>query len=354
MSYFFTFLRPYAPLKSMGTYKIRVTYVVATVCCRIYVLYLGIPGTRGGEGRTFLGVRSNMAYVQMERLLALVQAHPILWDKRLEDFHNRALKHKKWEEITAILLPDEWASSSTRERASLVKKVSTRWVSARDQYKREKSEKGRSGSGKLHKKPYLYTSFMRFLDPVMDVGETADNLEESASMQTGEDVLEESFEEQAEDLSTPQPPSTPPPPPMRSRRRRQLGVSSLSIAAEREVLDQLRRRRDESAEDICMRSMVQDLQGVHEDDRMNCRVAMMAVLQTSPRWLFFWKDGGSMWVDCYLQAHLHPPDTLPWPLCSMGPTKALQPWLLMAKQHLVHTQESCMNSKYSILYCIYC
>ncbi|XP_071969604.1 uncharacterized protein [Engystomops pustulosus] len=281
MSYFFTFLRPYAPLKSMGTYKIRVTYVVATVCCRIYVLYLGIPGTRGGEGRTFLGVRSNMAYVQMERLLALVQAHPILWDKRLEDFHNRALKHKKWEEITAILLPDEWASSSTRERASLVKKVSTRWVSARDQYKREKSEKGRSGSGKLHKKPYLYTSFMRFLDPVMDVGETADNLEESASMQTGEDVLEESFEEQAEDLSTPQPPSTPPPPPppMRSRRRRQLGVSSLSIAAEREVLDQLRRRRDDSAEDICMRSMVQDLQGVHEDDRMNCRVAMMAVLQ---------------------------------------------------------------------------
>ncbi|XP_071972626.1 uncharacterized protein [Engystomops pustulosus] len=278
MSYFFTFLRPYAPLKSMGTYKIRVSYVVATVCCRIYVLYLGIPGTRGGEGRTFLGVRSNMAYVQMERLLALVQAHPILWDKRMEGFHDRALKHKKWEEITAIMLPDEWATSSTRERASLVKKVSTRWVSARDQYKREKSEKGRSGSGTLHKKPYLYTGFLRFLDVVMDVGETADNLEESASMQTGEDVVEESFEEQPEDLSTqsptPQPPSTPPPPPppmMRSRRRRQLASSSLSIAAETEVLDQLRRRRDESVEDIFMRSMVQDLKGVHEDDNMNCR-----------------------------------------------------------------------------------
>ncbi|KAG8543514.1 hypothetical protein GDO81_024493 [Engystomops pustulosus] len=124
----------------------------------------------------------------------------------------------------------------------------------------------------------------------MDVGETADNLEESASMQTGEDVVEESFEEQPEDLSTqsptPQPPSTPPPPPppppppmMRSRRRRQLASSSLSIAAETEVLDQLRRRRDESVEDIFMRSMVQDLKGVHEDDNMNCRVAMMAVLQ---------------------------------------------------------------------------
>ncbi|XP_072006272.1 uncharacterized protein [Engystomops pustulosus] len=177
--------------------------------------------------------------------------------------------------------------SSMGQGLKPLKKVSTRWVSARDQYKREKSEKGRSGSGKLHKKPYLYTSFLRFLDVVMDVGETADNLEESASMQTGEDVVEESFEEQPEDLSTqsptPQPPSTPPPPPpqapMRSRRRRQLGLSSLSIAAETEVLDQLRRRRDESAEDIFMRSMVQDLKGVHEDDNMNCRVAMMAVLQ---------------------------------------------------------------------------
>ncbi|KAG8551816.1 hypothetical protein GDO81_004284 [Engystomops pustulosus] len=258
-----------------------------------------------------------MAFLSMERLIALVQENPILWDKRDESFCDRARKAKKWEEVTALLLPEDWSEAKTaKQRRELVGIITKRWTSARDQYKREKSQLAKSGSGSLKKKPYLYTKYMRFLDAIMDVGDTADNLEESPATEIppSQDEPPTDVEDAGGEAgpSTQEPPevpapSTPPPArpsstptPTRSRRRRpphtqeRASVENVAIC---EILSQLRNRRDDSPEDVYLRGLSPELKKVLPHDMANCKAALFAVVQIFQKTDYPHKNEVALYLD---------------------------------------------------------
>ncbi|XP_072008734.1 uncharacterized protein [Engystomops pustulosus] len=174
--------------------------------------------------------------------------------------------------------------------------ITKRWTSARDQYKREKSLIAKSGSGTLKKKPYLYTKYMRFLDAVMDVGDTADNLEESPApeMAASQDEPPTDVEDAGGEAGPftqepPEDPAPPTPPPARqsatpthSRRRRPPQTqerTTVENVALIEILHRLRNRRDDSPEDAYLRGLAPELKKVSEHDMANCKAALFAVVQ---------------------------------------------------------------------------
>ncbi|XP_040286127.1 uncharacterized protein LOC120999324 [Bufo bufo] len=153
------------------------------------------------------------------KLLALIQERPQLWDTRCDQYHDKMLKERGWDEVTQEMLAREWEKGNSAKRRKLgkpfifkcianicfsilsflcaviiayvynpierllchistVQRVKTRWQSCRDQYRRERVQGlGHSGEGGRRKKPYIYTRQLNFLRPVLDVRTTVDSLE---------------------------------------------------------------------------------------------------------------------------------------------------------------------------------
>ncbi|XP_071986127.1 uncharacterized protein [Engystomops pustulosus] len=229
-----------------------------------------------------------MAHIAMERLISLVEERPLIWDKRVEEYADRGAKYRAWQEITSLMVPDEWKNANPRRREELVESINKRWCSARDQYRREKNAKAKSGSGSLGKRPYMYSRSLGFLDSVMEVGTTTDNLEESLETRSSEDPTSQTVDEvpRTEEQVPTVPADTDQPAaetifriPTRRNRRRRDPESDLRNMCSQEIFEQLRQRREETPDDVFCRALVADLQSVPPEMKMSCKSALLGVVQ---------------------------------------------------------------------------
>ncbi|XP_044150933.1 uncharacterized protein LOC122939054 [Bufo gargarizans] len=240
---------------------------------------------------------ATMSRFNVEKLITLVQERPELWDIRANSYCDRVKKEASWEQVARSLRKHEWAKADSRGRAELVKQTKTRWASCRDQFRREVSNKGRSGEGTSKKRAYIYTAQLQFLRPVMDLRPTVDSLDPSADSETSGSETPAVFSpatspaptpaEDPEDSTQsqgPQPLSSPPrivqPQP---RHRRRVPPSS-SVPESREVIDArvidfLAQRRSDGKEEKLLRGLGPLLQQVPANEQPDCMACLNMVIK---------------------------------------------------------------------------
>ncbi|XP_069611091.1 uncharacterized protein [Ranitomeya imitator] len=153
-----------------------------------------------------------MSYViNIEMLLVLVQERPEIWDQRDGHYSNRARKEAAWRSICGILFP-EYEQRPREVQRQIMEDVMRRWRSIRDQYRRERQQRARSGSAAPAKKrKYIYYDQLSFLDPSMDLRPTQSNLTERETGSDSEALIDLVGEEVAGPSSHPSsgiPPAT--------------------------------------------------------------------------------------------------------------------------------------------------
>ncbi|XP_077560849.1 uncharacterized protein LOC144175682 [Haemaphysalis longicornis] len=112
-----------------------------------------------------------------ECLIAEVERRPRLWNTRLQDYRNAALRDSLWMEVAASL--------QGLEPGVTPDKVFQRWRNLRDTYRKKRREKkaaGKSGSQsdpQKTKKQWPYFTLLDFLKDTMEERLTASNLSDS-------------------------------------------------------------------------------------------------------------------------------------------------------------------------------
>ncbi|XP_069605123.1 uncharacterized protein [Ranitomeya imitator] len=128
--------------------------------------------------------------INVDMFLILVQERPEIWDQRDPNYSNRARKEAAWRAICGILFPD-YAQWPRAEQTSLLDDVMTRWRSIRDQYRRERQQRARSGSAApLKKRKYIYYDRLSFLDVSMDLRQTQSNLTERETGSESDPIID--------------------------------------------------------------------------------------------------------------------------------------------------------------------
>ncbi|XP_077155961.1 uncharacterized protein LOC143818581 [Ranitomeya variabilis] len=128
--------------------------------------------------------------INVDMLLILVQERPEIWDQRDANYSNRARKEAAWRAICGILFPD-YAQRPHAEQTQLLDDVMRRWRSIRDQYRRERQMRARSGSAAPPKKRKdIYYDRLSFLDGSMDLRQTQSKLIERETGSDSEAVID--------------------------------------------------------------------------------------------------------------------------------------------------------------------
>ncbi len=86
--------------------------------------------------------------VVIEFLIAEVQAHESLWNKRSKDYKNVFIKSNSWIEIRKNLLSTFNEEMCSRYKMDSIEGIKGQWKNLRDTYSRTKKKvKGKSGAG---------------------------------------------------------------------------------------------------------------------------------------------------------------------------------------------------------------
>ncbi|KAL0871595.1 hypothetical protein ABMA27_004127 [Loxostege sticticalis] len=107
--------------------------------------------------------------ILMEEFISLIETHPVLWDKSLEDYKNRIATQNAWKEILLTMYPD-YETWSEKDRQECAKKIVKKWTHIRDTFiKSEKKIQYQKmcGSGAKTARPYLYHKQLIFLRKVI-------------------------------------------------------------------------------------------------------------------------------------------------------------------------------------------
>ncbi|XP_073432778.1 uncharacterized protein [Dendrobates tinctorius] len=126
-------------------------------------------------------------FLNVEMLIVLVQEQPEIWDQRDAHCANRARKEASWRRICRQMLHD-FADRPREEQQQqqTMEDVMRRWRSIRDQYRRERQQRARSGdAGHIKRKYIYYDDRLSFLAPILDLRPTQSNLTER---ETGSDT----------------------------------------------------------------------------------------------------------------------------------------------------------------------
>ncbi|XP_068207667.1 uncharacterized protein [Palaemon carinicauda] len=117
--------------------------------------------------------------IDTDRLISLVEARPVLWDKSLAEYKSRYLTTSAWKEVCSGLLEDleDFEQLSNKEQNDFGKLVYKRWRNVKDNWlkaQRKFYERRRSGSGVKTAKLYLYNEPLSFLKKNLHFRETED------------------------------------------------------------------------------------------------------------------------------------------------------------------------------------
>ncbi|XP_073423384.1 uncharacterized protein [Dendrobates tinctorius] len=114
-------------------------------------------------------------YINVEMLIVLVQERPELWDQRDAHYANRARKEASWRRICRQIFHD-FGDRPCEEQQKILDDVMRRWRSIREQYRRERQQRSRSGDAGYVKRKYIYYDRLSFLAPILDLRPTQSNL----------------------------------------------------------------------------------------------------------------------------------------------------------------------------------
>ncbi|XP_045451867.1 uncharacterized protein LOC123660890 [Melitaea cinxia] len=90
-------------------------------------------------------------------LFELIEARPCLWNKNSEEFKNKSLREKSWQEIFSSL-DDTYEEQSREEKKKTGVIIMSKWANIRDAFMRSLKTK----NGQVKKK-YLYSEYLQFL-----------------------------------------------------------------------------------------------------------------------------------------------------------------------------------------------
>ncbi|XP_022166005.1 uncharacterized protein LOC111030681 [Myzus persicae] len=117
-----------------------------------------------------------MNTMDTELIIIEVQNHPNLWNHAVEEYKDRDLKNKAWEEVTKKIV-STYDTMSKADQKKAVEKVQQRWKSARDAKIRSIAlkKKLKSGSGRKNVKTYMYDQQLQFLESLTQPNMTESN-----------------------------------------------------------------------------------------------------------------------------------------------------------------------------------
>ncbi|XP_075681438.1 uncharacterized protein LOC142646422 [Rhinoderma darwinii] len=233
-------------------------------------------------------------YIQVERLIALVQDHVAIWDSRSDLYHDRYRKDAAWEEIARDMYPEE-CSRGQKSREAVVRELKTRWSNTRDQYKKDLRKQGKSGDAPTSKRPYIFSRQMEFMRPVLDLRTSTDNLMDETVVSNSdmeeapdsESTNIEQSEEVNEVSATPETgarlasPSTVTEPLRRvsARRPRQAAPdAAMKAIIDAKVLEHLTTFTKEGEEELFLKSLAPLVRRIPLERRNKLQAAMVSVI----------------------------------------------------------------------------
>ncbi|XP_047100334.1 uncharacterized protein LOC124718765 [Schistocerca piceifrons] len=106
----------------------------------------------------------SLEFINTEDFISEVESRPIIWDMKSDDYSNKVMKMKAWQEIITKFVPD-FDEKSIDERNKIGTILQRKWKSLRASYTRgllrQKTEK--SGYAATGRKKYIYFDPLRFL-----------------------------------------------------------------------------------------------------------------------------------------------------------------------------------------------
>ncbi|XP_069618175.1 uncharacterized protein [Ranitomeya imitator] len=128
--------------------------------------------------------------INVDMLIILIQERPEIWDQRDPNYANRAVKQAAWRSVCGSLFP-QYDQQPRAAQRQIMDDVTTRWRSIRDQYRRERQQREKSGAGAPpKKKKYIYFDRLTFLNPSMDLRPTQSNLTDRETGSDSEQVID--------------------------------------------------------------------------------------------------------------------------------------------------------------------
>ncbi|XP_073411773.1 uncharacterized protein [Dendrobates tinctorius] len=141
-------------------------------------------------------------YINVEMLIVLVQERPEIWDPRDANYANRTRKEASWRRICRQMYHD-CGDRPRDEQHKILEDVMKRWRSIRDQYRRERQQRSRSGDAGYVKRKYIYYDRLSFLAPILDLRLTQSNLTDRGTASEAEPIIDPVGDEVAGPSSPP-------------------------------------------------------------------------------------------------------------------------------------------------------
>ncbi|XP_054270360.1 uncharacterized protein LOC128991474 [Macrosteles quadrilineatus] len=109
-----------------------------------------------------------MTEINVELLISLVEARPVLWDKTTEEYKNRMKSKRAWIEVFKQL-NEEFEEMEYKEREEYARLVQKKWANIRDAFQRSErnlKKSIKSGNTKPNRS-YIYGDQLNFLKKVL-------------------------------------------------------------------------------------------------------------------------------------------------------------------------------------------
>ncbi|XP_066442288.1 uncharacterized protein [Eleutherodactylus coqui] len=224
-------------------------------------------------------------------LVVLMENFPALWNTNSEEYQDKDLKERQWEELSAQIYGTTWTAANVIGKKDLVDKLKKKWRSARDQFRREYTRVPRSGSSGKRKHKYVHFDQLLYLRQTMGTHPVSDNQEEtkaeegsySESVVSPSEASTETSGTQSTNLgATAAVPAsvTPTLPPRRRARLGQPDAMNLQIQMQRALRSSLQQLN--AAQDSCStfgRLVASLMRQIPEDQRQQTESFMLYLMQ---------------------------------------------------------------------------
>ncbi|XP_022904170.2 uncharacterized protein [Onthophagus taurus] len=219
------------------------------------------------------------------KFICAVKNRPALYNFKLEEYKNRDLKIKLWDEVAKIMY-DNWDEKRKYQKNIMCKELQQKWRSLRDQFvKARKAEKViRSGANTIKKRKYLYYDQLQFLIIQPDARESSCNLP-SLLLVKEDEVTQETEKSFDCDITAASPPSTLPNAVSTRSRKRAMqalddGITTTTNISQQSIdLQRKEKKDDEWGNAAFMKSLVPFLDTMPPDMLLQARTEIMEVVR---------------------------------------------------------------------------
>ncbi|KAK7074956.1 hypothetical protein SK128_015336 [Halocaridina rubra] len=211
-----------------------------------------------------------------EYFIAEIQSRPAVWDLNDDDYCNREVRRKCWEELVTIFFKNEEASAAEKNECG--KLLQRKWKSLRDCYTRERQRlaKIKSGSSVARKTQYVYYNRLSFLQRVIKGRDTSNNMEEAAAEERPSDSEQPSTTSTVQHVEA-----------GKGKRKRVDDISSEVqclvnvLQAGMQSREEREKRNEEDEDRLFLLSLLTPMKRIPEHLRFGVRMEIMQVIQNA-------------------------------------------------------------------------